>query len=67
MADKEERIYIGKSDEYTEPLYFNFFTKKQMQDKITDAIIKKMKEMGKGATPIFLAEAALNSLLEDKK
>lgn len=36
-----------------------------MQDKIADAIIKKIKEMGKGATPVFLVEVALNSLLED--
>lgn len=67
MEEKEEIIYIGKSDAYTEPFYFNFFTKKQMQDKIVDVIIKKIKETGKGATPIFLAEAALNSLLEVQK
>lgn len=36
-------------------------------DKIADAIVKKIKEMGKGATTVFLAEAALNALLEDKK
>lgn len=67
MGDKEEIIYIGKSDAYTEPLYFNFFTKKQMQDKIVDAIIKKIKETGESATPIFLAEAALDALLGENK
>ena len=42
-------------------------SRSEVIDKIADAIVKKIKEMGKGATPIFLAEAALNSLLEDNK
>ena len=42
-------------------------SRSEVIDKIADAIVKKIKEMGKGATPIFLAEAALNALLEDKK
>ena len=42
-------------------------SRSEVIDKIADAIVKKIKEMGKGATPIFLAEAALNSLLENKK
>ena len=42
-------------------------SRSEVIDKIADAIVKKIKEMGKGATPVFLAEAALNSLLEDKK
>ena len=42
-------------------------SRSEVIDKIADAIVKKIKEMGKGATPVFLAEAALNALLEDKK
>ena len=42
-------------------------SRSEVIDKIADAIVKKIKEMGKGATPIFLAEAALNALLENKK
>ena len=42
-------------------------SRSEVIDKIADAIVKKIKEMGKGATPIFLAEAALNALLEEHK
>lgn len=42
-------------------------TRAEAVDRMADAIVKKIKEMGNGAVPIFLAEAALDALLGVKK
>ena len=78
MADKEEIIVVSKwfpehmSDDKTTLLIFQSqlndksMTRAEAGEIMADAIVEKIKEMGKGATPIFLAEAALNALLEGK-